>query len=341
MGRRRSKTPDWLPKRCYPHRQQIIYYPPTGNPVPLGPRSDPSACLKRYAELLGRPAGDRPRTLGDVFDKYIREILPKKAPRTQEDYREYIANLRKAFGHMLPDEVAITDIYEYHEARNAPVRANREVCILGQVYRYAIKWRAATTNPVLLGDGKRGSGFIYEEETPRDRDVTSSERRRFMATCCPEWLRGYLSLKYLAGRRQGELLKLTLFSERHDGVVFFILKKRRLRPLVVRWTPRLRRVWNWLKALSRPKHTTAIFWATKGKSRGQALSARGFKSAWQRAMAQWIAAGGARFTEQDIRAATATAAESDERARELLDHESVRTTRRVYRRGTGKVTPLR
>ena len=55
---------------------------------------------------------------------------------------------------------------------------------------------------------------------PLDGEVTSSER----------W-------------RQGELLRLTLFSERHDGVVFFVLKKRRLRPPVVRWTPRMRRVW--------------------------------------------------------------------------------------------------
>jgi hypothetical protein len=45
----------------------------------------------------------------------------------------------------------------------------------------------------------------------------------------------------------------------------------------------------WGRDLGRT-HTTAIFWA-------------------------WIAAGGAHFIEQDIRAATATAAASDERAR--------------------------
>jgi integrase len=330
VGRKRTKSPAWLPKRCYPHRRQILYYPPKGKPIALGPLTDPGACLSRYAEL----AGDlpRPRTMGDVIDRYLLEVVPTKAPRTQDDYRAYCGKIKHAFGHMRPDEVEITDLYGYHEARRAPVRANREITILGQIYRYAIRWRAATKNPV--------DGFLFAEERARERLVSSSERRRFAASC-PDWLRGYISLKHLTGRRQGEMLKLTLFSEREDGITFMILKKRRLRPLVVGWTPRVRRVWNWLKTLPRLHSSSAIFPSSKGKHRGQPMSARGFKSAWQRQMADWVAAGNARFHEQDLRAATATAAESAERARELLDHESIRTTRRVYRRGVEKVRPLR
>lgn len=331
MGRKRTRSPNWLPKRCYPHRRQIFYYPPKGKPIALGRIDDPSGCLRRYGELV--VDRERPRTLDDVLDRYIVEIVPGLAPGSQEAYRLYVGNLRKAFGHMLPDEININDLYDYHGARKAPVRANREISVFGKIYRYAIKWQAATRNPVL--------GFIYHEEKPRDRDVSSSERRRFARQCCPEWLRGYLALKHLTGRRQGELLKLGLFSERHDGLAFRILKKRRYRQLVVQWTPRLRIVWEWLKKISRPASSTMIFSASKGKRRGQALSTRGFKSAWQRAMAVWISAGGEHFTEQDLRAAAATAAETDERARELLDHESIRTTRRVYRRGEQKVRPLR
>lgn len=330
MGRRRTKTPDWLPKRCSIHRRQILYHPPGRKPVALGLRTDISGCLKRYGELVG-DTGIRPRTLEEVIDLYLLKVVPGLAERTQEDYRAYCGKLKKGLGHMLPEEVEITDLYDYHDAREAPVRANREITVLGVIYRHAIRWRAARANPTL--------GFLYAEEKDRERNVSGSERRRF-ARVCPDWLRGYMALKHLTGRRQGELLKLGLFSERTSGIAFRILKKRRYRELIVEWSPRLRRVWAWLKALPRPASSTMMFPASKGTRRGQGLTSRGFKSAWQRAQAKWEGAGNVGFWEHDLRAASATASVSDEAARELLDHDSVRVTRK-YRRGTGKVRPLR
>jgi hypothetical protein len=313
----------------------VLYYPPgevDGKPrlpIALGLLAEPHKVLAEYGKLIGPLP--RPRTLGDGIDKYLLEIVPELAERTQEDYRAYCAKLKKGLGHMLPDEVEITDLYDYHGARKAPVRANREITVLGVIYRHLIRWRAATRNPV--------QGFLYADEKDRERRVTGSERRRFAAGFVPDWMRGYLTLKYLTGRRQGEMLKLGLFSERERGLAFRILKKRRYRELLVEWTPRVRRVWAWLKARPRPKNSAMIFPASKGKRRGQALSARGFKSAWQRAQADWITAGNEAFWEHDIRAATATAAKSDEAARELLDHETVRTTK-SYRRGESRAKPL-
>jgi integrase len=326
MGRLRTKD-HWLPLRCYVHRQQIIYRPLKGKPITLGPKSDPGACLRKYGEIAG--PGPRPRTMGDVIDKYLSEIVPTKAARTQEDYREYCANLKKAFGHMLPDEITINDLYDYHEARRAPVRANREITILGSVYRQAIRWRASGRNPVR--------DFLFAPERGRERIVTPSERRTFARRYAPAWLRGYLCLKLLTGRRQGELLKLTRFSEKQSGISFRILKKRKERELIVQWTPRLRKVWKWLLALPRPKDTAAIFIGERGKP----VNARSLKSVWYRSMGRWEADGNVRFWEHDLRAFTAGAAESDERARELLDHGSLATTRKSYRRTTAKVRPLR
>lgn len=327
MGRRRTKTPEWLPRRVYPHRRQYVYRPLNGKPIPLGPISDPGACLRKYAQIAG--PGEKPRTLGDVIDKYLAEIVPALAPRTQEDYRAYCSMLKKGLGHNLPDEVTINDLYDYHDARGAPVRANREITVLGVVYRHAIRWRAAHASPV--------NGFLFTPEPGRGRVVTPSERRRFIRGFAPAWLRGYLSLKLLTGRRQGELLKLTLFSEKSEGIAFTVLKKRKPRLLIVKWTPRLRKVWKWLKSLPRPSTTPAIFIGERGKP----VNARSLKSVWQRAMSKWEASGNDRFWEHDLRAFTAGAAESDERARELLDHGSLSTTRKSYRRTTAKVRPLR
>lgn len=335
MGRRRTTTPNWLPWRVYPHRNQYVFRPkpteanPRPKPIPLGPKSDPGACLKKYAQIVGQ--GKRPTTLGEVIDKYMAEEMPKLAPGSQESYRLYCGKLKHALGHMIPDEVTIDDLYKYHETRSlkAATRANREITVLGRIYRHAIKWRAARTNPVL--------GFVYSGESPRSRVVSPSERRRFVAGYCPPWLRGYLALKLLTGRRQGELLRLTLFHEKASGIAFRILKKRQERELIVSWTPRLRRVWKWLKSLPRPSTTPAIFIG----ERGSPVNARSLKSVWQRAMQRWAADGNTRFWEHDLRAFTAGAAESDERARELLDHGSLATTRKSYRRTTAKVRPLR
>jgi hypothetical protein len=327
VGRRRTKSPSWLPRRVYPHRSQLIYRPLVGKPIPLGPISDPGACLRKYAEIVGE--GPRPRTLGEVIDKYLTEEVPKLAPGSQESYRLYCGKLKHGLGHMVPDEVTINDLYQYHDARKAPTRANREITVLGVIYRHAIRWRAAGTNPVR--------DFLYTPERGRERVVSPSERRRFSRERCPDWLRGYLALKLLTGRRQGELLKLNRFSEKPSGIAFRILKKRKERELIVSWTPRLRAVWKWLLALPRPKDTAAIFIGERGKP----VNARSLKSVWQRAMQKWRSDGNEKFWEHDLRAYTAGAADSDERARELLDHGSVSTTRKSYRRTTAKVRPLR
>lgn len=327
MGRKRTHSPSWLPKRVYPHRASYVYKPLNGKPIRLGPISDPAACLAEYARIVG-PQGV-PVTLGDVIDRYLLEIVPKLAPGSQETYRLYCSKLKAVFEHMRPDEVTINDLYDYHDARGSRVRANREITILGAVYRHAIRWRAASGNPVR--------DFIYAAEPGRERVVTGSERRRFARGYCPRWLRGYLALKLLTGRRQGELLKLTLFSEKPSGIAFRILKKRKERELIVSWTPRLRRVWKWLKSLPRPSTTPAVFIG----ERGRPVNARSLKSVWHRAMGRWERDGNNRFWEHDLRAFTAGAAESDERARELMDHGSLSTTRKSYRRTTAKVRPLR
>jgi hypothetical protein len=327
VGRRRTKSPAWLPPRVYPHRQQYLYRPLNGKPIALGPLSDPGACLRKYGEIVGTTG--KPVTLDDVIDKYLAEEVPKLAPRTQEDYRAYCGMLKKGLGHNIPDDITVNDLYDYHNAREAPVRANREITVLGAIFRHAIRWRAARGNPVR--------DFIYSDESERDRIVTGTERRRFARGYAPRWLRGYLALKLLTGRRQGELLKLTRFSEKPSGIAFRILKKRKERELIVQWTPRLRRVWKWLLALPRPSDKPHIFIGERGKP----VNARSLKSVWQRAMARWKADGNTRFWEHDLRAFTAGAAESDERARELLDHGSLATTRKSYRRTTAKVRPLR
>ena len=176
-----------------------------------------------------------------------------------------------------------------------------------------------------------------------DANLPNLAGRRFGAGKClaaRQWLRGYIALKFLTGRRQGEMLKLGRHSERPTGLAFGILKKRRQRERIVLWSPRLRAVWEWCKRLPRPVASTMIFTSSRGPRRGQALRRRAFTEAWHRAQRQWVALGNEGFWEHDIRAAAATASKSDAAAQALFDHTSAEITR-GYRRGTAKVSPLR
>lgn len=72
-------------------------------------------------------------------------------------------------------------------------------------------------------------------------------------------------------------------------------------------------------------------------------SANGFDSIWQRFMDRVMAETEVkeRFAERDLRAKCATDAESLERAREILAHASMATTKRIYKRKPERVKPLR
>ena len=74
---------------------------------------------------------------------------------------------------------------------------------------------------------------------------------------------------------------------------------------------------------------------------GKPYTQNGFRAIWQRTMRRHKAKGGQRFTFHDIRGKSATDSLTLNDAYERLGHTSIAMTRRVYDRGTRKVTPLR
>jgi hypothetical protein len=77
----------------------------------------------RVSEFLG---GMKVTTMGEIMDRYMFEVAPKKAPSTYGSNKREMGNLRAVFGHMKPEEITAPDIYAYMDKRGAPVRANRE-----------------------------------------------------------------------------------------------------------------------------------------------------------------------------------------------------------------------
>ena len=95
---------------------------------------------KEMAERINRQA-----TFGLVADRYVKEKLPAKAPRTQHDYLAQLNFLREFFDsrdNPAPiNDITTVDIYEYLQWRkNAPVRANREVSLFSVIFNWARNW---------------------------------------------------------------------------------------------------------------------------------------------------------------------------------------------------------
>ena len=151
----------------------------------------------------------------------------------------------------------------------------------------------------------------------------------------PPWMRRYVLLKRITGLRQGDMLRLTPANVTERGLELVTGKTRKR--MRFQWSWGLRMVINSIVAAQGDVKKLALFPARHGGR----MSSHGFRTAWARAMSEFVAAGGVRFRENDIRAKTASDTSSLARAQEILGHEEASTTARHYRRGVAKVTPLR
>lgn len=313
MGRTRKSRKD-LPRRMYFHHG-AYYLIAGGKRTRLG--SELGDALRAYADLVEPNTATR-RTLGAVMDAYLAEKVPQKKPRTQEDYIEAIRLLRPIFGAMLPEDLLPRHVYQYLRARDAKVRANREVAVLSNVMQQAIEMGLIDANPCRQ--------VRRNKEEPRIRDVSNAEVAALMAHT-PAWLDAYICIKSLTGLRQGDMLRLTLFAARDDGL--YVETGKRGKKLLFAWTPSLTAAFLEAKALRRLPSETRLF----------GITASGFKTAWSRAMHHLPE--DARFAENDLRAKVAgQAIDKGMDAASMLGHSSDAVTRRHYVRGTRKVSPL-
>jgi hypothetical protein len=116
MGRHR-KHDKHLPQRVY-HRGKTYYFVDhTGKWLSLG--RTVGDMHRAYAAMVEeRPIG----TMNDLFDRYVVEVIPYKAARTQRDNRYEMRFLRAALRSMVPSEVRPRDGYADGPVRNGSRR---------------------------------------------------------------------------------------------------------------------------------------------------------------------------------------------------------------------------
>jgi integrase len=267
--------------------------------------------------------------MSEYFERYEKEIIPTKAPRTQTDNLAEINNLRQAFGKMRPEHIKPKHIYAYMDARGATAktRANREKSLLSSVFSSLIRWGVVEDNPC-----KNVKNF---QEKARDRYVEDWEYEAVLSLASPV-LAAAMEIASTTGMRQGDILKLKYADLTENGVP--VTQNKTGKKQIFEWTPALKAAIE--SAKHHPRHADSIVYIIANE-RGQQYTSEGFKCNWQRLMNKALETGAIkeRFTFHDLRAKAGSDAE--ENAQKLLGHASATTTRRVYERKPSKVKPIR
>ncbi len=186
------------------------YHPLGGKPINLG--QDLQVALRKVLDMNGRSSD-----AGSV-QAYFRAfqnstIWTELMPRTRADYLEYSVPLLKVFGNAPVRAVRSSDVARYlrRERSSAPVRANREVALLSNIFNMALEDGAIEANPCR--------GVRRNKERAREILPIAVELQRFLV-----WLRqkgtqwrviaAMAEFAARSGARRTEFLRATVFQVR-------------------------------------------------------------------------------------------------------------------------------
>lgn len=298
---------------------------------------------------------DRVKTIGQLLERYEREVIPEKAPKTRNENIRYSMKLRSVFGHMPIASIKPQHIYQYVDKRSKKVEdeegkvtgglviARREVALLSHAYTKAVQWGLLPKHP-FKGEVR------LKGEQPRKRYVEDWEVMECLsidparAGDSIKVIHAYIILKIITGLRQGDLLMLKTEDLREDGIHVTPRKteSRTQRKIIITWTPTLHMAIDAALAV-RPAHSAYVFATRRGESYydSEKGEASGWKSMWHRFMKRVLDETKVkeRFTEHDLRAKTGSDKETLQEASQMLGHSSLSMTQRTYRRKPEKVQP--
>lgn len=256
-------------------------------------------------------------TVAALIARYELEELPRKAETSQRNERYRLPMLAKVFGAMAPAEIEPSHVWEYWRQRGEGGAARHEVRLLSAILTFGRRIGALSTpNPCY--------GLRLPGEKPRERYVTDAE---FLAVraLAPPMVAHAMNLALSCGMDRSTILSLGRRNVTDRGLEFRRGKTDEAQ--IIPWHPDLRETVDAI--LREPPRLRAALICTR---HGKPYTADGFKTLWHRTMEAAVAAGIERFHFHDLRAKSASDADSDQAAADRLGHQSPALTRRVYRR---------
>ena len=305
--------------------------------IPLG--TDLNEAKKKWAELERHEIPVDTNLMRFIFDRYERDIIPTKAPRTQKDNLSYLSWLRKVFDSAPIDSISPQFIAQYRDKRGqiAPVRANREISLFSHVWNLAREWGyTAKENPV--------KGVRKNKETPRDFYADDQVWSAVYSQASEE-LRDAMDLNYLTGQRPADVLKMRL-SDIKDGALEVTQNKtkKKLRILI---EDELASTLDLIKSRNRKVSSLFLIATQSGTALNQSTLRIRFDNARNIAEKRALELGDTNlalkiraFQFRDIRPKAASEI-SLEHASKLLGHTDQEITSKVYRRVGEVVKPTK
>jgi integrase len=170
--------------------------------------------MKREVDHGSDPMGERQAqreapTVKELWERYEREHLPQKAPRSQVDERiMWEKIILPRFGKMKVAAITHDDMDAFHRdittIRGTPVRANRTIEVLRKAFNLAIRWKWREDNPA--------SGVRRNPEERRNRYLNKTEiaaLARALNEHSEPMSANAIKLLMLTGARRGEVLGAT------------------------------------------------------------------------------------------------------------------------------------
>lgn len=277
---------------------------------PLG--RDKAHALAEYA----RKVADAPQgSMGELIERVLAHIAPKKSATTNKQYRQLGDKLKKILAEFSPEQVQGKHIAAIKvKYASTPFYANRLVSVLRMVFSYAVEWQLVGANPAI--------GVARHSEARRERYITDAEYRAIYDQA-GERLRTIMDLCYLTGQRISDVLRIRRADLTDSGITF--RQQKTGAKLTVRWTMDLRATVERAKGLS--GNVTAL--TLLHNRRGRAPDYSTVKIQWDKARK---AAGVPDARIHDLRAKSLTdTRKQGNDAQTLAGHTDGRMTERYIR----------
>ena len=315
MGRPKTVFLD-LPPRMTARKSKSgsvrYYYNKGGKKLALG--SDLNRARTEWAKHENGIQGEG-ATYSEAADRWEREELHKRAPKTQFDYLRALKTLYPAFKPFSLEQIQPLHVRQYLDRRSAKVAGNREIAVLSILFNWARE--AGLTdkpNPCL--------GVRRNKEHSRERYVTQAEFDEVYARG-DFALQDAMDLAYLTSQRPSDVLKMTRQDIR-DGHLWVRQGKTGKR-LGLRVEGRLKDVVE--RILARPRAVQTMFLISGDD--GQRLTI------WQLEGRFNKARGTADWQFRDLRAKSVSDEPDLSIASRRAGHANEKTTAEIYRRVKG------